>query len=131
MRKIFFLFPLLFCLLSSTYAQNMSNDKALQVSQKATFNVQYSEKLAVYHFVKNLTGKYGENPFKKEFEKSKYHEKKYLDLLAQFDNLKIDYLYSFSGFPYGVKIPMLTENALQKHLIAATSLQDFKCGLWV
>jgi len=75
----------------------MSNDKALQVSQKATFNVQYSEKLAVYHFVKNLTGKYGENPFKKEFEKSKYHEKKYLDLLAQFDNLKIDYLYSFFG----------------------------------
>ena len=68
-------------------------------AQKATFNVQYSEKFAVYHFVKNLSGKYGENPFKKEFDKSKYHEKKYLDLLAQFDNLKIDYLYSFSGFP--------------------------------
>jgi hypothetical protein len=95
-------------------------------AQKATFNVQYSEKLAVYHFVKNLSGKYGENPFKKAFQQSQYHEKKYLDLLAKFDNLKIDYLYSFSGFPYGVKLPMITENALQKHLIAATSLQDFK-----
>lgn len=95
-------------------------------SQKAAFNVQYSEKLAVYHFVKNLTGKYGETPLKKEFEKSKYHEKKYLDLLIKFDNLKKDYLYSFSGFPYGVKLSMMTETALQKHLIAATSLQDFK-----
>lgn len=96
------------------------------VAQKATFNIQYSEKLAVYYFVKNLTAKYGENPFKTEFQKSKYHEKKYLDLLAQFDKLKTDYSYSFSAFPYGVKIPMITETALQKHLIAATSLQDFK-----
>lgn len=95
-------------------------------AQKATFNVQYSEKLAVYFFVKNLTIKYGENPFKKEFQKSKYYEKRYLDLLTLFDKLKTDYLYTFYGFPYGVKLPMITETALQKHLISSTSLHDFK-----
>ncbi|HEX4959100.1 MAG TPA: hypothetical protein VFV46_13040 [Lacibacter sp.] len=96
------------------------------VAQKATFNIQYSEKLAVYYFVKNITAKYGTHPFKTEFQKSIYNEKKYLDLLAHFDNIKTDYLYSFAAFPYGVKLPMITETALQKHLIASASLQDFK-----
>lgn len=99
---------------------------SLVFAQKVSFNVQYSEKFAVYIFVKNLSGKFGNNSFKKEFQKSKFHEKKYLDLLAQFEYLKIDYLYSFSDFPYGVKLPMITETALQKHLISAISLQDFK-----
>lgn len=98
----------------------------LAFSQKAIFHIQYSEKLAVYMFLKNLSPKYGDNPFKTEFQKSKYHDKKYLDLLVQFDNIKTDYSYSFSAFPYGVKLPMVTETALQKNLIAATSLQDFK-----
>ncbi len=98
----------------------------LTFAQKASFNIQYSEELAVYMFLKNLSPKYGENPFKREFQKSGYNEKKYLDLILQFDALKTDYSYPFSAFPYGVKIPMITESILKNHLIEAVSLQDFK-----
>jgi hypothetical protein len=95
-------------------------------AQAPTFNIKYSEPLAVFVFVKKLTPQYGENPFKKAFQNSKFYTPQYKNMLAQFDSLQLDYTYEFRAFPYGSKLPGMTEALLQKNLIAATSLNDFK-----
>jgi hypothetical protein len=98
----------------------------LGFGQKVTFNIKYSEPLAVFVFTKSLTTNYGDNPFKIEFNKSKYFTQKYQDLIAQLDTLRTDYTYLFSEFPYGSKIPGMTEALLKKNLIASNSILDFK-----
>lgn len=95
-------------------------------AQAPTFNIKYSEPLAVFVFVKKLTPQYGENPFKKAFLNSKFYTPEYKNLLAQFDSLTLDYTYEFEAFPYGSKLPGMTEALLQKNLIASSSLNDFK-----
>src|SRR5204863_691895 len=94
--------------------------------QKPIFNVRYSEPLAVFVFAKNLSENYGDNPFSSEFKKSKYYTKKYRDLIVQFDTLSINYAYQFTEFPYGSKIPGMTEGILKKNLVASADISDFK-----
>lgn len=105
----------IFCVISS-----------LAFSQKPTFEIKYSEQLAVFVFIQELTENYPENVFKTEFEKSKYTTEKYKNLIAKFDKLAMDYSYEFEDFPYGSKIPMQTRDILKKHLIETENLRDFK-----
>lgn len=94
--------------------------------QKVNFNIQYSEQLAVFVFIQNLSDNYPENVFKTEFGQSKYNTQKYKDLVSQFDQLLIDYSYSFDEYPYGSKIPMQSRDILKKNLIETHTLNDFK-----
>lgn len=94
--------------------------------QKPTFNVKFSEPLAVFVFVKNLSSNSGDNTFKTEFQKSKFYTKEYTDLITQFDTIRFDYTYQFTEFPYGSKIPGMTEGILKKNLILSKSIDDFK-----
>lgn len=98
----------------------------LLFGQEPTFKVKYSEPLAVFVFVKNLTPSHRDNTFKTEFRKSQYYTNRYNDLLASFDTLRIDYTYQFSEFPYGSKIPGMTEELLKKNLLISNSIADFK-----
>lgn len=95
-------------------------------AQKATFNIKYSEQLAVFVFIQNLSENYPKNVFKTEFQKSRYNNDHHKDIVSKFDQLAIDYSYSFDGFPYGSKIPMQTRDILKKNLIETTNLNDFK-----
>lgn len=95
-------------------------------AQKAEFKIKYSEQLAVFVFVQNLSENYPDNVFKTQFTQSKYNTKKYQDLITQAGQLEIDYSYEFTGFPYGSKIPMQTKDILKKNLIETENLQDFK-----
>ena len=94
--------------------------------QKTTFNIKYSEQLAVFVFIQNLTDNYPENVFKTEFQKSKYNTDNYKNIISKFDQLAIDYSYSFDEFPYGSKIPMQTRDILKKNLVETTNLNEFK-----
>lgn len=94
--------------------------------QKTTFKIKYSEQLAVFVFMQNLSENYPENVFKTEFQKSKYNVEKYKNMLSKFDKLNIDYSYQFEEFPYGSKIPMQTRDILKKNLIETDNLNDFK-----
>ena len=94
--------------------------------QKINFNIKYSEPLAVFIFMQNLSENYPENIFKAEFKKSKYNNDIYKNLIIKFDNLAIDYSYQFEEFPYASKTPMQTRDILKKNLIASNSLEDFK-----
>ncbi len=98
----------------------------LTFAQKPTFEIKYSEQLAVFVFIQNLSENYPENVFKSEFNKSKYNIEKFKILISKFDKLSIDYSYEFEEFPNGSKIPMQTRDILKKNLIETENLKDFK-----
>jgi hypothetical protein len=98
----------------------------LAFGQTTKFNIKYSEQLAVFVFMQNVTENYGENVFKTEFQKSKFNTDHYNDIISRFAKLYIDYSYFFEEFPYGTKNPMQTRDMLQKNLIETTNLNDFK-----
>ena len=95
-------------------------------AQRAKFNIKYSEQLAVFVFVENLSQNYPENVFKTEFNKSKYNTEKFKNLISTFRKLSIDYSYEFEEFPSGSKIPMQTRDILKKNLIETENIKDFK-----
>jgi hypothetical protein len=95
-------------------------------AQKPSFEIKYSEQLAVFVFIQNLSENYPENVFKTEFDKSKYNNEKYKTLISKFDKLTIDYSYEFEEFPMGSKIPMQARDILKKNLIETENLKDFK-----
>ncbi|MGB4775580.1 MAG: hypothetical protein WBP45_10430 [Daejeonella sp.] len=90
------------------------------------FNVKFSEQLAVYEFVKNLSGYYPTNSFKETFTKSEYNQEKYKKLIGVFDNLQIHQSFQYQGYPYGQKIPVMATNLLRHNLIESKSLEEFK-----
>lgn len=94
--------------------------------QNVKFNIKYSEQLAVFVFMQNISENYRGNVFKTEFQKSKYNTEHYKNILSKFDRLAIDYSHAFAEFPYGSKIPMQTRDILKKNLIETTNLYDFK-----
>ncbi|HSD09103.1 hypothetical protein [Flavobacterium sp.] len=98
----------------------------LTFAQKPKFEIKYSEQLAVFVFIQNLSENYPENVFKTEFIKSKYNTEKFKNLISKFDKLSINYSYEFEEFPYGSKIPMQTRDILKKNLIETDNLKDFK-----
>ncbi|MFH6991388.1 hypothetical protein [Flavobacterium sp. FlaQc-48] len=98
----------------------------LAFAQKATFNIKYSEQLAVFVFLQELSENYPENSFKTEFQQSKYNIEKYKSIISKFEQLKLDYSYRFEEFPFGSKKTMQTEDILKKNLIETQNLKDFK-----
>ncbi|KFF03078.1 hypothetical protein [Chryseobacterium luteum] len=94
--------------------------------QKPTLKIKYSEQLAVFVFIQNLSENHPENVFKTSFQKSKYNTEEYKNKIAKFDKLAIDYSYQFEEFPYGSKVPMQARDILKKNLIETDNLNDFK-----
>lgn len=94
--------------------------------QNIKFNIKYSEPLAVFVFIQNLSKNSPENVFRSEFEKSKYNNDEFRKLIEKFDHLAIDYSYQFDDFPYGSKSRMQTRDIIKKNLIETNTLNDFK-----
>jgi len=94
--------------------------------QNASFKIKYSEQLAVFVFLENLSEYYPNNVFKTEFQKSKYNIEKYKNLISNFEQLSISYSFRFEDFPYGSKKTMQTQDILKKSLIETDNLNDFK-----
>jgi hypothetical protein len=98
----------------------------LSFAQKPIFNIKYSEQLAVFVFIQNLSKDYPDNVFKTEFEKSKYNTDAFQKSISEFNNLSIEYSYQFEEFPDGSKKPMQSIDFLKKNLIETENLKDFK-----
>lgn len=94
--------------------------------QNASFKIKYSEQLAVFVFLENLSEYYPDNVFKTEFQKSKYNIEKYKNIISKFEQLSISYSFRFEDFPYGSKKTMQTHDILKKNLIETDNLNDFK-----
>lgn len=113
MQRIRLFIPFLFlCLLSA--------------GQGPRFEIKFSEPLAIFIYLENLSGSHPDNAFKTQFLNSVYNREKYKNLLAQFDTLEINYSYDFNGFPYSSKIPGQTEALLKKNLLSSANLKEFK-----
>jgi hypothetical protein len=95
-------------------------------SAQPKFDIKFSEPLAVFVFVQQLSPGYPGNSFKSAFTGSAYDREKYKNLITRFDNLTFSYAYEFSSFPTGSKMPGLTDRLLKKNLIDCNSLEDFK-----
>ncbi|HMI61788.1 MAG TPA: hypothetical protein VK518_12795 [Puia sp.] len=96
------------------------------LAQQPKFDVKFSEPLAVFFFVQNLSAHYPDNPFKNAFTASAYNQAKYKNLILRFDSLTFNYAYEFPTFPIGSKMPGLTDRLLKKNMIDCGSLEDFK-----
>jgi hypothetical protein len=120
---------ILITLLASTGAINIcaaQTGSLIPPDHEPNFQVKFSEPLAVFNFVKNLSSKAGNNPFKQLFNSSRFNQEKYQRLLAEFDKLNIDYTYDFPEYPPGEQIGGSTESFLKKNLIHSQTMDEFK-----
>jgi len=92
-----------------------------------SFQVKFSEPLAVLNFLSNLSSNAPpKNPFKQLFNSSRFNQQKYQMLITEFDKLNIDYDYDFPEYPSGEQIGLSTASLLKKRLIDSQSMDEFK-----
>src|SRR5215831_4207730 len=121
---------ILIALLASIGATNIcmaQTDSPTPRGHGPTFQVKFSEQLAVLNFLNNLSANTPpKNPFKHLFNSSRFNQPKYQMLIAEFDNLNLDYNYDFPEYPSGEQIGLSTASLLKKQLIDSRSLDEFK-----
>jgi len=96
------------------------------LGQEIQFQVKFSKPFAVFEFLSSLSASARPNPYKKEFNSSEYHSKKYIDGVAQFDSLNLDHSYEFTEYPQGQKVGGDIGSFLRRNLILSEDVQDFK-----
>jgi len=119
---------ILIILLASTGTINIcmaQTGSSTPSGQGLNFQVKFSEPLAVYVFVQNISSKnrFAPNyPFKKLFTDSKFNQEKYKALIAEFDTLTLDYTYEYGPEKLGGSTWLL----LKRNLINSRTIDDFK-----
>lgn len=115
MRKAFIFFTIIFlCQGIATSAQT-----------QPSFNVNFSEPLAIFEFIKKLSSNYPDNEYKQIYKGSKYNQDKYNRLISKFDTLNIYESFKYQGYPYGQKIPAMTISLLSHNMIRSNTLEEF------
>src|ERR1700743_3538688 len=90
------------------------------------FELRYSEPLAVFRFVENLSLNAPPNTYKQAFEKSRYRTTANDNLITRYDSLTVDYGYEYTAYPYAQKIGGSTESLLKKVLVNSSSIDQFR-----
>lgn len=98
----------------------------LQTTAQPQLTIKYAKLFATYDFVQRLSFHYPDNAYKQVFQNSSFNTQHYRDLITQFDTLNLYESYSFRGYPMGQKIPVMTTSIIQKNLIQASSVAEFK-----
>lgn len=128
--KAFVMQTILITLLAATAAMNICIAQTVSstpAGQAPTFQVKFSEPLAVLNFLNNLSSNAPpNNPFKQIFNSSKFNQQKYQKLIAEFDQVNIDYDYDYPEYPRGEQIGLSTASLLKKRLIDSRTLDEFK-----
>jgi hypothetical protein len=87
--------------------------------------VTFSRPLTVFHYVRQLAPKARANPYKAQFEASRFATAANLSLLSSFQSVQSDYEYAYPQYPEG-KNEGSTSYNLKRNLILASSLADFQ-----
>lgn len=95
-------------------------------AQRFNVKIRFSEPLAVFDFVENLSNKSPENQFKKLFQSSVFNNEQYNSVITEFDKLIIENTYDYSEYPYAQKIGGSTKSLLKKQLLNSKSLKEFE-----
>jgi hypothetical protein len=96
------------------------------LAQEVRFHVKFSEPLAVFQFLDNLSANAPPNVYKTTFNASKFNVDNYKHLIAEYDQLNIDYGYEYTNYPYAQKIGGSTASLLKRALINSNSIDEFK-----
>jgi hypothetical protein len=95
-------------------------------AQDVPFQVKYSEALAVFQFLDDLSANAPPNVFKTTFNASTFNIEKYKQLIAEYDQLNIDYGYDYPAYPYAQKIGGSTASLLKRNLVNSNSINEFQ-----
>jgi hypothetical protein len=90
------------------------------------FQIVFSEPLAVFEFLDNLSAKAPPNPFKELFDSSAFNREKYKSLIREYDQLNIDFGYEYEKYPYAQKIGGSTRSLLKRNLLNCQGIPDFR-----
>jgi len=90
------------------------------------FTVGFSEPFAVYQFLAHLSPAYPDNPYRKAFEASGFHNEQYRRLIARFDSLDLYQSYAYQSYPYGQKVHGSTLALLKHYLIENSNIEGFR-----
>jgi hypothetical protein len=116
-------------LLTTTGALNIcmaQTGSSAPSGQELKFQVKFSEPLAVFNFVNNLSSNVPDNSFKRLFNSSKFNQEKYQRIIAEFDKLNTDYTYEFTEYSDTDKNTGSTGYLLKKNLVNSQTINDFK-----
>lgn len=114
MRKIFFL------------AISLISSLTLFSQERVTFKLQCSEPYAVYDFITKISDNYPDNDLKNIFSKSQYNTETYKKQVSDFEQLHIDYTYSFNQYPQPLKVAFMSRDLIEKNLATAGSIAAFR-----
>lgn len=95
-------------------------------AQEVHFHVKFSEPLAVFQFLDDLSANAPRNVFRTAFDKSAYDVDKYKRLITEYDQLNLDYGYEYTAYPYAQKIGGSTASLLKRNLVNSSSIDEFK-----
>lgn len=91
-----------------------------------TVTIRHSRLLATSYFVQQLTDSYPDNAYKTLFRSSRFYTPYYIALVQQLDSLDIYESYRFRGYPTGQKQPVATTSLIDRCMIGAASVGEFK-----
>lgn len=94
--------------------------------QKIAFNVRYSELYATYDFLIKLSNNYPDNDLKTIFAQSKYNTEILKKQISTFEQLKLNYTYSFDQYPLPLKAGLMSIDLLERNLALSETITDFK-----
>ncbi|WP_118974822.1 hypothetical protein [Taibaiella koreensis] len=114
--------PRLLILLLST----LFLSRTLRAQNRPEVNIHFSNLLATYDFVQQLSADRPDNRYKQLFAGSAYNRSPYRELIQQMDTIRLYESYAYQDYPTGQKIPGITTAFIERNLIHATSLTGFK-----
>lgn len=104
----------------------VTNSLALLAQDKVEFKLHLSEIYATYDFLAKISDNYPENELKTIYTQSKYNTENYKKQIVNFENIRLNYTYSYDQYPLPLKVAMMSVDLLEKNLATSQTIQEFK-----
>lgn len=104
----------------------VTNSLALLAQDKVEFKLHLSEIYATYDFLAKVSDNYPDNELKTKYTHSKYNTENYKKQIVNFENIRLNYTYSYDQYPLPLKVAMMSVDLLEKNLATSQTIQEFK-----
>lgn len=104
----------------------VANGLALLAQDKVEFKLHLSEIYATYDFLAKISDNYPDNELKTIYNHSKYNTENYKKRIVDFENIRLNYSYSYDQYPLPLKVAMMSVDLLEKNLATSQTIQEFK-----
>lgn len=93
--------------------------------ESITFRLNYSDLYATYDFLIKISDSYPDNELKTIFSASPYNTAEYTGRVTAFEELMLDYNYSFGQYPTPLKLNMMSRDLLERNLVLSENVDVF------